>query len=220
MIHHFKDKNVFLIVDETDLNKTKFVNVLMDDISKPQKNYLIDCVPLIDSPNASKIAQIIDDVMRNMVIKRENFVLLISDAARYMVSAGLTMKTMYPRLFHITCFAHLLHNCALRIKSNFQNVDFLIASVKALVVKNKARREAFKSIGYPPEPIITRWGSWIEAAGYYSRNLHEIKNIITSFQGDIILLEDARKANHNKYIMEELVKIEANYSFIKKYIYR
>ena len=72
-----------------------------------------------------------------------------------MIAAGMTLKSLYPKLFHVTCAAHLLHNCALKIKSHFEDVDQLIAKVKAVTIKNKTRRAKFSAIGYPPQPVLT-----------------------------------------------------------------
>ena len=55
----------------------------------------------------------LDGILRQLEIKRDNFLLFLTDAARYMSLAGKTLKELYPSLMHVTCVAHLLHNCAL-----------------------------------------------------------------------------------------------------------
>ena len=69
------------------------------------------------------------------------FYLLLPDTAKHMIAAGITLKSLYPKLFHVTCVAHLLHNCAMKIKSHFEAVDQLIAKVKAVTIKNKPDRQ-------------------------------------------------------------------------------
>ena len=66
-----------------------------------------------------------------------------------MVAAGTVLKSLYPILFHVTCIAHPLHNCAMKVKSYFQDVDQLIAKIKTATVKNKTRQAQFAAIGYP-----------------------------------------------------------------------
>ena len=66
-----------------------------------------------------------------------------------MVAAGITLKSPYPKLFHMTCVAHLLHNCAVIIKSHFEDVDQPIAKIKAVTIKNKTTQAKFFAIGYP-----------------------------------------------------------------------
>lgn len=100
--------------------------------------------------NQQAIIHTVDDVMKTLGADRGRFVLLLSDAARYMTAAGRMLKSLYPSLFHVTCVAHLVHNCAERVRNNFSNIDSLVASIKAAVVKNKDRKEMFAEIGYPP----------------------------------------------------------------------
>ena len=54
-----------------------------------------------------------------------------------MTAAGRVVKQTYPRLFHIISVDLSLHNAAERIHANYEDVDKLIAAVKASMVKNK-----------------------------------------------------------------------------------
>ena len=58
-----------------------------------------------------------------------------------------TLKLLYNILFHVTCVAHLLHNCAEKIRNKYKNTDLLISSLKAVTVKNPSRRNLFHEIG-------------------------------------------------------------------------
>ena len=79
---------------------------------------------------ATSLLKAVDDAVRNLEINRSFFCLLLSDAAKFMIAAGITLKSLYPKLFHVTCVAHLLHNCAMKFKSQLENVDQLIAKSK------------------------------------------------------------------------------------------
>ena len=70
----------------------------------------------------------------------------------------------------MTCVAHLLRKCAMKTKSQFEDVHQLIAKIKAVTIKNKTKQAKFSAIGYPPQPVPTRWGSWLNAALYYAKN--------------------------------------------------
>ena len=140
----------------------------MGSLETPHVSHLCDCQPLKCAPNSNIIAQAVDDAVRNHEINRSFFFLLLSDAAKYMIAAGITLKSLYPKLFHVTCVAHLLHSCAMKSKSHFKNPDQLIAKVKAGTIKNKTRQAKFSSIGYPPQPIPIRW---LNAALFYAKNL-------------------------------------------------
>ena len=159
------DKQVF-IVDESTLSGTQYLNILVGSPETPHVSNLYDCQPLKRTPNNNIIAQAVDNAVRNLGINRSFFCLLLFDAAKYMIAAGIALKSLYPKLFHVTCVAHLLHSCAMKIKSHFKDADQLIAKVKAVTIKNKTRPAKFSAIGYPPQPVPTRWGSWLNAALY------------------------------------------------------
>ena len=111
------DKQIFLIVDESILSGTQYLNILVGSLETPHASYLYDCQRLKCAPNSNVIALAVDDAVRNLGINRRLFCLLLSDAAKYMITAGITLKSLFPELFHVTCVAHLLHNCAVKIKS-------------------------------------------------------------------------------------------------------
>ena len=48
---------------------------------------------------------------------------ILSDAEKYMVATGEILKYLYPKLFHVACVAHTLHNRATQVKSLFEDVD-------------------------------------------------------------------------------------------------
>lgn len=166
--------------------------------------------------NQQAIIQTVDDVMKALGADRSRFVLLLSDAARYMTAAGRVLKNLFPRLFHVTCIAHLLHNCAERVRNKFNNIDSLIASVKAAVVKSKDRKEMFAEIGYPPEPVITRWATWLEAAFYYSENLPAVRDIVTSFEGKGKLVSQVKSAVIEPTLAADLVAVKRDYQPLVK----
>ena len=118
--------------------------------------------------NSSIILHTVDDILRKLEIKRENFSLFLTDAARYRSLAGKTLKELYSSLMHVTCFAHLLHNCAMRVRAHFKNIDEIIATIKAENIKNKNRKKDFHDVGLPspPDPVITRWATWLRAVLY------------------------------------------------------
>ena len=139
-----------------DLYGTQYLNILVGNLETLQVSYLYDCQPLICASNSNIIAQAVDDAVRNLESNRSFFCLLLSDAVKYMIAASIPLKSLYPKLFHVTRVAHLLHNCAMKIKSHFEDVDQLNAKVKALTIKNKIRQAKFFALGYPPQSIPTR----------------------------------------------------------------
>ena len=89
----------------------------------------------------------------------------------------------------MTCLAHGIHRIAERVKTMFTNVNKLIADRKKIFLKSPFRARQLKliapNLALPPRPIITRWGTWIEAVNYYAINFDEVKRNVEFFdEGD------------------------------------
>ena len=90
--------------------------MLVGSLDAPNRTFLVDCHPLDSGSNvnSSIILHTVDDILRQLEIKRENFSLFLNDAARYMSLAGKTLKKLHPYLMHVTCVAKFrieAHNC-------------------------------------------------------------------------------------------------------------
>ena len=116
-----RDKKMFFIVDEAEIAKQKYISVLVGSVDAPNQTFLVDCHPLDSGSNvnSSIILHTVDDILRQLEIKRENFSLFLTDTARYMFMAGKALNELYPCLMHVTCVAHLLHSCAMRVRAHF-----------------------------------------------------------------------------------------------------
>ena len=125
---------------EAEVAKQKYISVLVGSLDAPNQTFLVNCHPLDSgrNVNSSIILHTVDDILRQLETKRENFSLFLTDAARYMSSAGKTLKELYPSLMHVTCVAHLLHNCAMRVRAHFKNINEVIAKIAR---KNKQRSQ-------------------------------------------------------------------------------
>ena len=94
-------KNFFkLWIKQRLLNKS----ILMR-LDVPNQTILVDCHPLDSGSNvnSSIILHTVNDILRQLEIKRENSSLYLTDAARYMSLIGKTLKELYPSLMHVNC---------------------------------------------------------------------------------------------------------------------
>ena len=85
---------MFLIMDEAEVAKQKYINVLVCSLDAPNQTFLVDCHPLDSGSNVncSIILHTVNDILRQLEIKRENFSVFLTDAARYKSLAGKTLK--------------------------------------------------------------------------------------------------------------------------------
>ena len=78
------DKKNFLIVDEAEITKQKYISVLVGSLDAPNQTFLVDCHPLDSGSNVNNsiILHTVDDILRQLEIKCENSSLFLTDAAR------------------------------------------------------------------------------------------------------------------------------------------
>jgi hypothetical protein len=98
--------------------------------------------------------------------------------------------------------AHGLHRVCESIRTQFKDIDNLIANVKSIYKKYPYRENQFKQmapeLSLSPKPIITRWATWIEAAIYYAKNFEIIEKIINCLNP-----EEAASINRAQKILKK-----------------
>ena len=184
--------SVYLVVDETtDIKNRKVVNVLVAPLGVVNEKPRLVKTKIVEHCNADVIVNLILDTLDLIGVHRSNFIVLISDSAPYMLSAGRRLAGIAPQLLHSTCWAHVLHLCAEEIRFSLKIADEFIAAVKAALAKTPARRErlldCLKEAGtfvLPPVPVITRWGTWLRAGKYHCINFNAVKHWIDLEDGE------------------------------------
>ena len=78
------EKKIFLIVDDAEIAKQKYISVLRGCLDAPNQTFLVDCHPLDSgiNVNSSIILHTVNNILRQLEIKRENVSLFLTDAAR------------------------------------------------------------------------------------------------------------------------------------------
>lgn len=188
------------------------------DYDQPSKVYLLtsEC---LEKVNHSTIAQLFTtslSILWPEGIKHESVLLFVSDAAPYMTKAGKALKVLFPEMVHLKCLAHALHRVAEEVRSLFPDVDQLISNGKKIFLKSPSRIQIFKDLvpdlALPPQPVLTRWGTWISAAIYYANNLTAFKEIVNSLDEDSSSsIKCVKKLLQKKSIESDLVFIASNY---------
>ena len=198
----------YLIADESQYKKSKYVLVIIGNLHTPNINY-VGCCKVVQTADSSSVLIVTDDFIKSLALERERFLLFISDAATYMVNCAESLKLLYPKMRHVTCLSHLLHNCAENVRISFPAVDKLIASVKAATHKNRTRQQLFvdNGISLPPQPVLTRWGSWLEAAMFYAEYFIDVQRTVLSFEDDRFLVASAKSAVSDARVQDELILI-------------
>lgn len=95
----------------------------------------------------------------------------------------------------------------------FPEVNKLINNTKKSFLKSPSRIQIYKEIlpgvPLPPESVINRWGTWIEAVVFNANNYDGIKTVIEKLNSDSSVSIDNSKK------MFDLVSVKNNFIFIK-----
>jgi hypothetical protein len=102
-----------------------------------------------------------------------------------MTKAAKSLQLLYPKIIRVTCLAHALHRVAEEVRGRYPAVDQLIANGKKIFIKFPFRMQKFKedapTLPLPPQPNVTRWGTWLDAEKYYCTNYSANEKIFYKF---------------------------------------
>jgi len=140
----------------------------------------------LEKCNFQTIGKIFNDVMHQLWpsgVKYDKVLFFVSDAPTCMVNSADSLTMLFPNIINVTRLAHGMHRITKCLQNEYSAVDKLIASVKKVFLKGPSRiiklRELFPDLPLPPQPIIIRWGIWLNAVEYYSDNFDSIKSVIS-----------------------------------------
>ena len=194
------------------------------DANPIERDFLINCEvdEIVDS---GEICQFLDRCMKILYpdgIMNDKLLLFLSDAAPYMKKAGKAIQCFYPKSLHVTCLAHGLHRICEEVMKHFPEVNDLISNAKNVFLKSPFRVREFKEkcpgIPLPPEPVLTRWGTWLNATEYYCTHLELTKIVIMTFdQQDALSIKKLQESLNSDYnrIKNDLAFIKTNFLFLK-----
>ncbi|CAH1995587.1 unnamed protein product [Acanthoscelides obtectus] len=118
--------------------------------------------------------------------------------------------------------AHALNRLAELVRAEYPSVNYLINNGKKVFLKAPLRVEFYKEMApglpLPPEPVITRWGTWLNAALFYADNFVIIKEIFHSLDADSIALRSCKESILESNILEDLAFIKADFFMLAKAI--
>lgn len=180
---YIQDESIWISVDETTDKQGRYVaNLIVGKlVAETSRSFLQACKQL-EEVNNSTVSRFVNDSLRILWPHGNEFkvLLLLTDAAAYMIIAGQNLKVFYPNLIHVTCLAHGLNLIAEKIRNSFPVANSFISCVKKMFIKAPLRVQRYKQIlnkELPPEPIITRWGTWLKAATFYADNIEGITEV-------------------------------------------
>ena len=185
---NMKESQIYLILDETtDRNHRMVLNVMVGKLSSDNASepYLLDTIFLKSACNHSTVSQGLIQSLCTLYgneIDYQKIGLIVTDAAPYMIKAVSNFINCFAeKCIHLTCVVHGLHLVCDCVRQQYEQVNLYISKVKKVLVKANQRRALFvekTGLSLPPEPIITRWGTFLEAVKYHASNFEKAKSFI------------------------------------------
>lgn len=126
---------IWLVVDETTDINGRYVAYLLVGSLKSDKAispFLIACKQL-EKTNYSTITRFVNDGLKKLWPGggcNVKVLLMLSDAAPYMVKAADTLKILYSNIIHVTCVAHMLQRIAERVRELYPDINTLVNNLK------------------------------------------------------------------------------------------
>lgn len=224
-----RNKKIWVSLDETaDVEQRCVVNFVFGILGEEEertKSYVVT-LKTLQNVNSSSIAAFFNDTLNLLWpsgILYENVLVVCTDAAPYMCKAMKGLQVLYPKMIHVTCVAHGLHRVAEVVRVSYPEVNTLISSVKKIFLKAPSRVEKFRVIAgdipLPPSPVITRWGTWLDAATYYAENFEVVEKVVSELNPeDAQSIEEAQEVLRSKNIRGDLAFIKSNLACISSTI--
>jgi len=75
-------------------------------------------------------------------------------------------------------------------------------------------RELFPNLPLPPQPIITRWGTWLNTVEYYSNNFDSIKFVISNLDDEAESIKKSKELFEHKHLQNDLAYLKSNFCFL------
>ncbi|KAJ4445702.1 hypothetical protein ANN_12387 [Periplaneta americana] len=71
-------------------------------------------------------------------------------------------------------------------------------------------------IPLPPQPVLTRWGTWLDAVNYYAEHYGKIMEVIDALDSTDSSAVAAIKPLPSEQLLEDILSIDSNFKFVSK----
>jgi len=190
------NNKVYLQVDETsDALQRTVCNIMCGVLNGTKtKPYLIATL----FPNGTSGDDIKDAMIKacdKMGINYDNVVLCLTDQAPACLSGVKKAKKTFKNMKHVTCIAHAMQRVCETIRQNNLKANTFVTKFKELMTNSPKRKREFKeicNIALPKQPVITRWGTWLEVCYYYAQHYDKICKFIVAISHKNKALEELK----------------------------
>lgn len=212
---------VYITIDKTtDARRNYIANLLIGNLSLHEGGApLLIASSELEKTNAATVSTFVNDSLMRFYAGKpfsDRILLLVTDAAPYTYASSWDQfKTFYCNLIHITCVAHGIHRICEKVREIFPNMNRLISSARKIFLKCPSRCDVYKqhmNCPLPPDVVVTRWGTWVNAAIFFATHYENFKSVMDA------LPNDGSKYVENVKSLLQNDKLAADLAFINSYL--
>ncbi len=112
--------------------------------------------------NVQFVITSLTETLSKIKISMKKDSLVITDAVAYNITAKNRLQDVNEKLFWVTCYAHLLHNCCDKITKHYKVESQVISNFNDPFGSTTKFDCFFHNIPKPAVVINTRWGTWLK----------------------------------------------------------
>ena len=180
------DKPIWVGVDETTDAMARYVaNVLIGrlDNEKYHAPYLANVV-FLEKTNSATISHLVNSTLKFLWpnFDADLLKLLLSDATAFMLKSGRVLKVSIPHSFTSLVWP-MVSIVPVNLSAKCFQRSMISSPPWRIFVKAPPRiiiwKEVCPEVPLPLEPVLTRWGTWIDAALFYVKKFEKVKTVIS-----------------------------------------
>jgi hypothetical protein len=70
-------------------------------------------------------------------------------------------------------------------------------------------------VALPPEPVLTRWGTWIQAVNFYNKHFDVLKSFVTTFHAEsAVAVRESQTALIETKVASSMAYVRSNFGWI------
>lgn len=179
--------------------------------------YLIASAQL-ETTNSQTTATFVNDSLARFFVEKpfsENLLLLVTEAAPYMVLAGRNLKTIYSMMTQVTCILHGMHRICEHVRESLATINQPVSWARKVFLKCPTRISIYKEImqcALPPDVVVSRWGTWLTAVLFFADNFEKFGRVVET------LTNDSKYADKLKTLFAKKTSLETDLAFIRAYL--
>lgn len=79
-------------------------------------------------------------------------------------------------------------------------------------------KEMYPNLPLPPQPEITRWGTWLDAVQYYIDHYEEIRDVVQNIDDDSLAISKALALFRDDSVIRAITQITKHSTFDEGYV--